>query len=66
MKGLLSLAPFGDAVVIVDVLSFSTEVDVGVSNGASVFPYQLRRPQARIAWLAGCQLFPPVNRTPAR
>jgi 2-phosphosulfolactate phosphatase len=32
MRGLLALAPASDAVVIVDVLSFSTAVDIAVSE----------------------------------
>ncbi|MEF2277549.1 2-phosphosulfolactate phosphatase [Deinococcus sp. YIM 134068] len=53
------LAPFADAVVIVDVLSFCTCVDVGVGRGVAVLPFRWRDgraeafAQARGALLAG-------------
>lgn len=38
-QGLAQLAPVSDVLIVVDVLSFSTAVDIALSNGAILFPY---------------------------
>ena len=42
LKGLRDLAPISEVVIIVDVLSFSTALDLGTSRGGIIFPYPLK------------------------
>ncbi len=42
LAGVTQLAAISDAIVIVDVLSFSTSVDIITSRGAIAFPYRWR------------------------
>jgi len=47
LQGLRRLAPISDVVVIVDVLSFTTCVEMGVSGGGLLFPYRWKDEKAR-------------------
>jgi 2-phosphosulfolactate phosphatase len=47
LEGLLALQDDSDAIVIVDVLSFSTAVDIALSQGASVLPYRWKDGSAK-------------------
>jgi 2-phosphosulfolactate phosphatase len=40
LQGIQALAPISDVIIIVDVLSFCTCVDIVADNGASVYPYR--------------------------
>lgn len=42
LHGVTTLAPVSDVLIIVDILSFSTAVDIAVARGASVLPYRWR------------------------
>ena len=47
LHGVRTLSPASDVVIVVDLLSFSTAVDIAVANGASVLPYRWRDDSAK-------------------
>ncbi len=46
LTALQQFAPLSDVVIVVDVLSFSTSVEIATQRGAVIFPYRGRGPDA--------------------
>ena len=64
-KGVAQLAPESDAIIIVDVMSFSTAVSVAVTRGASVYPYRSKDESARnFAKSVNAELAGPRGKSP--
>jgi 2-phosphosulfolactate phosphatase len=42
LQGLRQLAPVSDVIIIVDVLSFTTSIDIATARGGTIFPYPLK------------------------
>jgi len=48
LQGLKELGPVSDVIVIVDVLSFTTAVDIGTARGGVIYPYPLKGESAAV------------------
>jgi 2-phosphosulfolactate phosphatase len=47
LRGLNELAPVCEAVILIDLLSFTTAVDIATARGVRVFPYPFKGPAAQ-------------------
>jgi 2-phosphosulfolactate phosphatase len=47
LKGIEALASVSDVIIIIDVLSYSTCVDIAVSTGAVIYPYKYKDDSAK-------------------
>jgi phosphosulfolactate phosphohydrolase-like enzyme len=52
LKAVETLAPISDVIVIVDILSFSTAIEIATGGGAHVYPYKWKDESANEAFLA--------------
>lgn len=48
LQGLKAIGPISDVIVIVDILSFTTSVEIATARGGVVFPYPLKGESAAI------------------
>jgi 2-phosphosulfolactate phosphatase len=57
LPGIEQLTPVSDVIIIVDVLSYSTCVDIALNNGAVIYPYKYKDDSAiQYAKLLGAEL----------
>lgn len=54
-QGVAQLAPISDVVVIIDVLSLSTCMEIATNNGAIVFPYAYKKDESAIDYAKSVQ-----------
>ncbi len=64
--GVVHLAPISDVVIVVDVLSFSTSVDIAVNQGAIVFPFRRTDTEAAEFATSVNAVLAEIRRSPGR
>ena len=47
VQGVSQLAPISDVIIIIDVLSFSTSVEIATQRGAIIYPYRTKDASAK-------------------